>query len=145
MISVVKMEAVCSSETLISFCKSTQRYSPQDRHGLYGTIILSENHQFPWIKKDVEMKLALVIASLIAVGFASSDAYVLKQGLAPEEYNFVLIPVQEETLQEDGSVEVPSLNEEDTYSEARGILMVRKLLFSTYNPNITISLTSTEI
>jgi TATA-box binding protein (TBP) (component of TFIID and TFIIIB) len=36
------MEALCSSETLESTCKSARRYNPEDQHGLLHRL---ENHK----------------------------------------------------------------------------------------------------
>jgi hypothetical protein len=77
------------------------------------------------------MKLTLIVATLVAaIGVASTlETYVpyalIRSELQPENYDFVLMPVQEGILHTEPGFEVSSPREEDADPDNQEIFTVR--------------------
>jgi hypothetical protein len=77
------------------------------------------------------MKLTLVIAILVAaVGYASAlQAYVpyalIRSELNPENYDLVLMPVQEGTMHVEEGADISSAKEQDKDSDNQELFTVR--------------------
>jgi hypothetical protein len=77
--SVLKMEAVCSSETLVSTYKSTRRYNPEDQHGSVSYTVVATD-----FKEDIENEMNLVIIEPKTEGSDREHTHVSHLTLRPQ-------------------------------------------------------------